>query len=98
MTQHPIQVHVTVTGPHNMAIRTYVRDDKGWGCRTEIVDNDSGKVIDAREFDIDSTGEAIFDALRSMVDGFAMLMQPGEPLPELVAVAREQAARRVQSN
>lgn len=98
MSQHPVQVHVTLTGPINMAIRTYVRDEKGWGCRAEVIDNESGKVIEEREFEMGNTAEAVFDALRSLVDGFAMLMLPGEEIPELIPMARTEYIRQTESN
>lgn len=97
MPQHPVQIHVTITGPKNMAIRTYVRDERGWGCLAELMENEGETPLHSKETSLENTSHAIFDALQSLIEGFAMMMEPGEELPKLVPVA-EAAVRRHDSN
>lgn len=87
MPAHPIQIHIVISHESGRtAERSYMRDEDGWALLTTMR-HANGETEHEDEQELESSSDALMNALMSMRTAFGMMLSPSDsPLPELIPV------------
>ena len=92
MAQHPIQIHIVVSGETFTCSRDYARDEEGFymQSRSERFDK---LTEDGHPQSFDTISGAVLDAIQAVQRAFALMRAPDEFIPEIIPMAVDDVPR-----